>query len=193
MFTYVSCFLIVYYSYSLVKFVNLLMMWIAEQAPVVAILKLKPKVLDRQTCPQIWFRLYTKKYFAAIIILEDNLFSTDKDRKKCNFIEIRQENQWPMHILPNTTSICASVTKETYQPQHKIITTDPCAGIFLRKKNSMLVKKIFYSPQCPRIRFWSLNSPVLSHEFIGLMDFFIHLMCGKKYLHTDHEKKILSS
>ena len=136
-----------------------------------------------------------------------------------------------MHILPNTTSMCASVTKETYQPQHKIITTDPyakkkinkqnirylkfdstwflginyfmlkaekggggyCAGIFLRKKNSMLVKKIFYSPQCPRIRFWSLNSPVLSHEFIGLIDFFIHLMCGKKNLHTDHEKKILSS
>jgi hypothetical protein len=28
-----------------------------------------------------------------------------------------------------------------------------CAGIFLRIKNSMLVKKIFYSPQCPRIRF----------------------------------------
>ena len=107
MFTYVSCFLIVYYSYSLVKFVNLLMMWIAEQAPVVAILKLKPKVLDRQTCPQIWFRLYTKKYFAAIIILEDNLFSTDKDRKKCNFIEIRQEKQWPMYILPNATSICS--------------------------------------------------------------------------------------
>ena len=41
MFTYVSRFLIVYYSYSLVKFVNLIMMWIAEQAPVVAILKLK--------------------------------------------------------------------------------------------------------------------------------------------------------
>jgi hypothetical protein len=79
-----------------------------------------------------------------------------------------------------STSICASVTKETYQPQHKIITADPyakkkinkqnirylkfdstwflginyfmlkaekggegyCAGIFLRKNNSMLVKKI---------------------------------------------------
>ena len=54
-----------------------------EQAPVV---DLWPSynlnvVLDRQTCPQTWFGLYTKKYFAAIIILEDNLFSTDKDRK----------------------------------------------------------------------------------------------------------------
>ena len=46
MFTYVSRFLIVYYSYSLVKFVNLIMMCIAEQAPVVAILKLK--VLEPQ-------------------------------------------------------------------------------------------------------------------------------------------------
>jgi hypothetical protein len=54
-----------------------------EQAPVVDLwpsYNLKV-VLDRQTCPQTWFRLYTKKYFAAIIILEDNLFSTDKDRK----------------------------------------------------------------------------------------------------------------
>ena len=54
-----------------------------EQAPVVDVwpsYNLKV-VLDRQTCPQTWFRLYTKKYFAAIIILEDNLFSTDKDRK----------------------------------------------------------------------------------------------------------------
>ena len=32
-----------------------------------------------------------------------------------------------MHILPNATAICASVAKETYQPEHKIITTDPYA------------------------------------------------------------------
>ena len=32
-----------------------------------------------------------------------------------------------MHILPNTTSIYASVNKETYQPKHKIITADPYA------------------------------------------------------------------
>lgn len=33
---------------------------------------------------------------------------------------------------PNATSICASVTKETNQPQHKINTTDPYA----KKKNN---------------------------------------------------------
>ena len=76
-------FLIVYYSYAWVKFVNLIMMWIVLTGNKLLLwpsFNLKV-VLDRQTCPQRWFRLYTKKYFAAIIILEDNLFSTDKDRK----------------------------------------------------------------------------------------------------------------
>jgi hypothetical protein len=45
-----------------------------------------------------------------------------------------------MHILPNTTSICASVTKETYQPQHKIITTDLYAKNKINKQNIRYLK-----------------------------------------------------
>ena len=45
-----------------------------------------------------------------------------------------------MHILPNATSICASVTKETYQPQHKIITTDPYAKKKINKQNIRYLK-----------------------------------------------------
>ena len=50
-----------------------------EQAPVVAILGAWSTNMPANV--QTRFKLYTKKYFAAIIILQDSLFSTDKDRK----------------------------------------------------------------------------------------------------------------